>query len=429
MQYLAEIGAPKPFVVSGTPGTGDLPDPELAEVTMLGTSGDTIMQGMRAFYAVAADLPIEVQNRIDVWDPDHTAMVLLTGLDPPIEVHGRPMWAARRAEWAAVEDKTTVDALWDDAGVARAPSKVVQALPASLRAAAGRLDAGAGTVWVGDNREGWHGGAEYVRLVTDDTSAAGAVAFMEAHCDTARVMPFLEGIPCSVHAMVFPDGEYSFRPCEMLVFRAPGSPSFRYAGITSWWEPAPADRREMQSAAVAVAAVLRDRIAYRGALGIDGVMTSDGFRPTELNPRSSVGLTIQGQGSETPLPIASINHLLVAGRHADYRAADLHRLIMENGASYPQMRASTLIDDPQDETVTVPIRVIDGEVLTTTEDKAHGTLKVGPSTQGGIVVFSVEPEYAEVGPSAAPIAAAAFRLADDLWGTGIGPLIPADKAR
>ena len=51
---------------------------------------------------------------------------------------------------------------------------------------------------------------------------------------------------------------------------------------------------------IAVAAVLRDRIGYRGALGVDGVMTADGFRPTELNPRCSVGLSIQGQGPETP---------------------------------------------------------------------------------------------------------------------------------
>jgi hypothetical protein len=270
---------------------------------------------------------------------------------------------------------------------------------------------------------------EYVRLVTDDDSAAGAVAFMEAHCDTARVMPFLEGIPCSIHAMVFPDGEYSFRPCEMLVFRTPDSAMFRYAGVTSWWEPAPADREEMQSAAIAVAAVLRDRIGYRGALGIDGVMTADGFRPTELNPRCSVGLSIQGQGPETPFPIASINRLLVAGQDADYRAADLHRLVLENGAAYPQMRALTPTDEPHDRTTTVPIQVIDGEVRSTTEEEAHGTLRVGPAMQGGIVIFNVESEHAVVGPSAARIAADAFRLADDLWGTGIGPLIPADEVR
>ncbi len=429
VQYLAEIGAGRPFVLSGTPGTGDLPDPELAEVAILGTSGATIMQGMRAYFAAIADLPDGVQDRIDSWDPNHTAMVLPTGLAPNIEVHGRPMWAGRRAEWSAVEDKTTVDALWDDAGVARAPSEVVPASAANLYAAADRLDTGAGTVWVGDNREGWHGGAEYVRLVTDDDTAAGAVSFMESHCDTTRVMPFLEGIPCSIHAMVFPDGEYSFRPCEMLVFRTPGSPLFRYAGVTSWWEPAPADRREMQSAATAVAAVLRDRMGYRGALGIDGVMTAEGFRPTELNPRCSIGLSIQGQGPETPFPIASINRLLVAGQEADYRAAGFHRLVMENGAVNPQMRANTPIDKPCDETTTAPIEVIGGEVRVTTEAEAHGTLRVGPAAQGGIVMFNVESEYAVVGPSAAPIAASAFRLADDLWDTGICPLIPADVVR
>jgi len=137
--------------------------------------------------------------------------------------------------------------------VARAPAEVVAARRADLLAAATRLDTGNGTVWVGDNREGWHGTGEYARLVTDESSAAEAASFMEAHCDAARVMPYLEGIPCSIHATVFPEGEYAYRPCEMLVFRTPDSPLFRYAGIATWWEPAKADREEMRSAVLRVA--------------------------------------------------------------------------------------------------------------------------------------------------------------------------------
>ena len=77
----------------------------------------------------------------------------------------------------------------------------------------------------------------------------------------------------------------------------------------------------------------------------------------------------------------------------------------------------------------MPVRVVDGEVHTAAEDEAHGTLRVGPATQGGIVMFNIESKHAVVGPSAAPVAVSAFRLADDLWDTGIGALIPADPAR
>ena len=53
-----------------------------------------------------------------------------------------------------LEDKVVVDDLWDELGVARAPSEVVPADPAALPAATRRLDRGAGTAWAGDARQG-----------------------------------------------------------------------------------------------------------------------------------------------------------------------------------------------------------------------------------------------------------------------------------
>jgi len=88
VQYLSSIGAPRPFVLAGSPGTGDLPDPEKAEMAILGSAGGSIMEGFRAYFAAVADLPAEVRERIDEWDPDHTAMALATGLDPDTEWRG-----------------------------------------------------------------------------------------------------------------------------------------------------------------------------------------------------------------------------------------------------------------------------------------------------------------------------------------------------
>jgi len=90
VQYLTDIGAPKPLVLAGSPGTGDLPDPNLAEMAILWCSGDTIMDGFRAYWAAAADLPQDVRDQIDEWDPDHSAMALATGIDPAQDIHGRP---------------------------------------------------------------------------------------------------------------------------------------------------------------------------------------------------------------------------------------------------------------------------------------------------------------------------------------------------
>ena len=103
-------------------------------------------------------------------------------------------------------------------------------------AAAGRLDRGAGTAWAGDARQGFHGGAFGLRWVKAEEDVAEAVAFLAARCDRVRVMPFLEGIPCSIHGVVFPRGAATFRPVEMVTLRRPGG-SGGPPGWTGCWRP------------------------------------------------------------------------------------------------------------------------------------------------------------------------------------------------
>jgi len=158
-------------------------------------------------------------------------------------------------------------------------------------------------------------------------------------------------------------------------------------------------------------------------------MTADGFRPTELNPRSSIGLSLQGLGLDPPIPMASINRLLVAGEDVDYRPAEFNQLVLDNAAAHPQMRALTPIAREIEESTSVPIHLVGNEVHMASEDEAHGTLTIGPATIGGAVILHIDPQHASRGPSAAPVAISAFRLADDLWDAGIGPLIASDEVR
>lgn len=79
------------------------------------------------------------------------------------------------------------------------------------------------------------------------------------------------------------------------MLRPAGGARFVQAGISTWWDPPVADREQMRDAARAVGDLLADRHGYRGAFGIDGVLTADGFRPHELNPRFSDGLNAIGR--------------------------------------------------------------------------------------------------------------------------------------
>jgi hypothetical protein len=60
---------------------------------------------------------------------------------------------------------------------------------------------------------------------------------------------------------------------------------------------------------------------------------------------------------------------------------------------------------------------------------ADGALSFGPSGVGGFVRLVLDPDRVPVGRSVAPLAAGAFALADERFGTSIGPLEPARAVR
>ena len=121
------------------------------------------------------------------------------------------------------------DAVWDAAGVERAPYRIVDlADDAALDAATAELGSELGAVWSGDARDGFNGGGDFVRWVRDDRDRAAAAAFFRPRCDRVRVMPFLEGVPCSIHGFVLPDGTAALRPVEIVTLRDPAARTMAY---------------------------------------------------------------------------------------------------------------------------------------------------------------------------------------------------------
>jgi hypothetical protein len=425
---LRRYGSDRVFVLAATVGTGDLPDGADAEWAVLGSGGEGIMGSIRAYLRALDAVPDDIVARIDAWDPDRTARVITAPFDVARRIAGRPTYGTRPAAWAALEDKTIVDDLWEAAGVPHAPAEVVAADRDRLEAAASRLDTGSGTVWVGDNREGWHGGAEYLRVVTDEGPAAGAVEFFVAHCSVVRVMPFLDGVPCSIHGMVVGDDVLAFRPVEMVVFRRPDSDRLHYASTATFWDPPDADREEMRAAVRRVGRLLVDRVGYRGVFTIDGVMTADGFRPTELNPRFGVGLATVVRGGD--LPVGGIHRALVEGEDLEYRPAELERLVVETGDGVRAGGGFTLVTPHQGENRTLEVVFGDGRCREAGEGETpDATMLLGPATGGGALRVTLDPDRTPKGPSVGARVAAAFAFADEVWGTGIGPLVPAAEVR
>ena len=278
------------MLVVGTEGKGVGPPPEGAEWVTSGGLESSMLASVRAGVARLRAPTAEVVAAVEAFEPVGGALVIGTFLNEAPELCGRPFLAWRRPEWLALEDKLVADDVWDRAGVARAPSAVVPLDPAAVSAAAHQLDRGAGTVWAADASEGWHGGAELVRWVRTRDEVDAVCRDLSGHSSAVRVMPFLPGVPCSIHGIVYPGYVSALRPVEQVSLRRPGRTRFFYAGCASFYDPPDAVRASMRTAARRVGDYLREAVGYRGAFTIDGVVGEDGFLPTELNPRSGAGL-------------------------------------------------------------------------------------------------------------------------------------------
>ncbi|MCA9540934.1 MAG: hypothetical protein KC620_18670 [Myxococcales bacterium] len=429
VEMLRALGA-GPFLLLGeTIGAGALPDPAVAEWHVVSEPGQSIMDSMRKYVIGLRNLSPEVAAAVEAFDPDHKAL-LLPGFVVDIDaVAGRQNRFGRRPSWIAYEDKVQVEGFWDRQGVPRAPSQVVPAAAEALSAAAAALDAGQGTVWAGDAREGFNGGAEYVRWVQTKAHAEAAIAFYEAHCDQVRVVPFLDGIPCSIHGIVFDDTVITFRPCEMVVLRRPGQARFLYAGAASYWDPPAADREAMRALARKTGAGLRAEVGFRGPFTIDGIMTKDGFRPTEINARLGAALAMLTK-SLPDLPLELLSLFIKAGLPLDYRPELLERLLLEAADSHRAGGAWSLDPAPRSENFDVQLAWRDGAFVEAAEgEPADGKLMVGPSFKGTFVRFWAEPARTPVGPSIGPRAIAAFAYADRHFGTAYGKLEAAPDLR
>jgi hypothetical protein len=433
---MRELGAERPFVLATGVGTGEVPGADEAEWCVVELRAPDVLAEIRAAMKLLRLLPAEVADALDRWDPERRALVLSPMFNELPEIAGRRVYGPRRPEWRRLEDKVVVDQLWDDLGVTRAPSAVVAAEPEALRAAAGRLDRGAGTAWAGDARQGFNGGAQLLRWVRGEEDAAEAARFLAERCDRARVMPFLEGIPCSIHGMVFPDGVAAFRPVEMVTLRRPGSTRLHYAGAATFWDPPDEDREVMRDLARRVGAGLRQRVGYRGAFTVDGVLAAEGFLPTELNPRLGAGLATMTRDLPD-LPVSLLDRALIEGEPLALAADDLERQVLaaadrtraggawtvtERGPSPPENGAA-------DATRELPVVFEGGACRPADGRPADGVLSFGPSGVGGFVRLGLDPARVPAGPPVAPLAVAAFALADERFGTGIGPLEPARAVR
>lgn len=240
-------------------------------------------------------------------------------------------------------------------------------------------------------------------------------------------MPFLDGLPCSVHGFVLPERVLAFRPNEMIVLRRPGDASFQYAGFGTFWDPPEARRAELRAAARAVGELLKARFGYRGAFSVDGVMTAQGFRPTELNPR--IGAAMYAVfGREVSLDV--LNGAMIEGEPLDWRPLELEAFLLERADTRRSGHSGVPLKT-RPEALQEARLLVEGGVAREVgpEDPWNLSATAGPGPTGGYLRLVADPDRTPRGPSLAPTIIAGLRWADEAWGTGVGALEAAPDLR
>jgi len=428
-----ELSGGDVFLLAFGRGTGPLPDLSTTPVHVIEQTSPDLVAEVREQVRVLADLPADAVAALDAWDPQRRAQVLGGPFVTARTVAGRRVLDGRLEEWAALEDKTTSDALWAAAGLRHAPAEVIEADVTSLRAAHLRLDDGAGTVWSGDSRAGFNGSASHVRRVGSAEQVEDVADWYAGECDRVRVMPFLDGIPCSAHGIVLPDGVAVLRPVEQVVLRQAAGTRFVYAGISTHWDPSSADREEIRAAVRRVGHVLARDHGFRGAYSVDGILTGDGWLPTELNPRFAGGMGMISR-SIPDFPLMLLQAVLVCEASPGMTAVEIERTVLasadavRNGSVHV---GSPILPAPEETSELPVVFSPDGSSLRRADpgEPASSSLMLGPSGFGAFLRLDVGPGSVPPGTSVGPLAAATLALADEQWGTGFGPLLSARPAR
>ena len=436
------------MAVGAAQGAGEL-EPDLPfEVLPLGMPpGESMVDTMHRGQELLADPDPSHQAAVDSWDPAGAARSIASFTSVVGQPMGRLTFGSRPESWRELEDKLVIESIWATAGIPVAPSRQVEMSDrTAVLAAHVELASSSGTVWAGDNSSGWHGGGAGTFWVPD-LAAAGRLCDELDRFDRIRVMPFVEGVPSSMHGMVVPDGTggsevITFRPCEMLVLRERSEHKLVYCRSATFWDPDPADRQAMVSATKRIGTELVDRVGYRGIFTVDGVVGRQGFVPTEVNTRYGAALRSR-HPTETgeALELVLLNMAVIEGLFDDVDLRPLESIVTDaldeerNGRTFITCSAR-----PEEARTAAITRAADGRLLfsegSSEEPEVDSSdanavvanlrwATMGPDAAVVNVVFEEPP----VGPSVAPLLVEIIELANQQWSLGISTLEPASSVR
>ncbi|WP_247674081.1 hypothetical protein [Micromonospora sp. C51] len=354
--------------------------------------------------------------RADAFDPDQSASLLLPDpLDPP-RTGDRRRVGTRQPAWRMFEDKTTVDALWDVAGIPRAPS-VITNNPADIGLLGKLVDRGAGVVCSyqpigtgptagGDGIWWWRDGTPPARMPTAEVGTW-----------RIRLMPLLEGTPVRLHGMALGSAVVPFPPMELVTLPRPEHGTFLCAGAV----PTLGHDADLVTQTTRLGAGLRKHLGYRGGFSVDGILTTNGFLPTDFNARLTSAM--EAAPSEFRVQLHTVNLLARERIEPDTSAVQqLAEKTFTAGASCTLFGAATRGGGTSLRETAV--RWSGDRLVAAPSGAADGSLIVAPSPRGWLLTATLAADRLPSGNQIGPWAPEVFRLSDEVLGTNFGNLAP-----
>jgi hypothetical protein len=171
---------------------------------------------------------------------------------------------------------------------------------------------------------------------------------------------------------------------------------------------------------------LRAKVGYRGAFGIDGILTADGFRPTELNSRFSGGLAALARSVDgAAFNLLQLN--LVVDRDPGVSTEALEAWAVPAMDAAPFCKAIAVSSDRvAAEPVEIPV-AWDGTALARRNDPTGWSVSVGPNPAGTYCKLTTPPDA--VVRRVADLNVALMRFLDSELGTSFGDVSGAPEVR
>ena len=269
-------------------------------------------------------------------------------------------------------------------------------------------------------------------MASDAAAGDLAVRLSDDH-DLVRVQPFLAGVPCSIHGLALQDATVALRPCETLMLLDPAAHTFQYARTATYWDPSLEHRIAIHETVRKVGDALRTMVDYRGVFTLDGVMTANGFRPTEVNPRFGAALPARLPTADgRMLPLFFTHLAAVVGELDDFDTDKLEALLIDrldaNRAGSGFIRSDRGPTGGEEVTVQLTgdwtqdrwsaVR------LAGANDEPFATATWGTDPQGGLIFCSFT-DGMRIGPPAALTLVEVRRFLNEHWDLGLAEFVTA----